>query len=140
MLCGVADIYDAMRSQRHYQEAFPTDRILAVLQRNDGTQFDQNLVRRFAHSWHLPGGEPRPPEHGRDRRRAEDVGPDPYRPRVRVLRGADGTDLARPSRSTSGKRRKDGRCRSGPTGPAAPRNRSAVTSLTHRMNGPLPAR
>src|SRR5215475_4509138 len=48
MLCGVADVYDAMRSQRHYQPAFPTDRILAVLKRNDGTQFDQNLVRRFA--------------------------------------------------------------------------------------------
>ena len=26
---------------------FPTDRILAVLKRNDGTQFDQHLVRRF---------------------------------------------------------------------------------------------
>ena len=47
MLCGIADVYDAMRSQRVYQQAFPTDRILAVLQRNDGTQFDQNLVRRF---------------------------------------------------------------------------------------------
>src|SRR4029077_3775768 len=48
MLCGIADVYDAMRSQRVYQEAFPTDRILAVLQRNDGKQFDQYLVRRFA--------------------------------------------------------------------------------------------
>ena len=47
MLCGIADVYDAMRSQRAYQQAFPTDRILAVLKRNDGTQFDQNLVRRF---------------------------------------------------------------------------------------------
>ena len=47
MLCSIADVYDAMRSQRSYQQAFPTDRILAVLQRNDGTQFDQNLVRRF---------------------------------------------------------------------------------------------
>ena len=43
MLCGIADVYDAMRSQRVYQEAFPTDRILAVLQRNDGSQFDQHL-------------------------------------------------------------------------------------------------
>jgi len=40
MLCGIADVYDAMRSQRAYQQAFPTDRILAVLQRNDGKQFD----------------------------------------------------------------------------------------------------
>ena len=47
MLCSISDIYDAMRSQRAYQQAFPTDRILAVLKRNDGTQFDQHLVRRF---------------------------------------------------------------------------------------------
>ena len=36
-----------MRSQRAYQQAFPTERIIAVLKRNDGTQFDQHLVRRF---------------------------------------------------------------------------------------------
>ena len=47
MLCSIADVYDAMRSQRSYQQAFPTDRILAVLKRNDGQQFDQHLVRRF---------------------------------------------------------------------------------------------
>src|SRR5690606_26265523 len=28
MLCSIADVYDAMRSQRTYQQAFPTDRIL----------------------------------------------------------------------------------------------------------------
>src|SRR5262249_49571901 len=42
MLCSIADVYDAMRSQRQYQEAFPTDRILAVLQAKDGRQFDQH--------------------------------------------------------------------------------------------------
>ena len=47
MLCAIADVYDAMRSQRSYQKAFPTDRILAVLKRNEGSQLDQHLVRRF---------------------------------------------------------------------------------------------
>ena len=47
MLCSIADVYDAMRSQRKYQQAFPTDRIMAVLEQNDGQQFDQHLVRRF---------------------------------------------------------------------------------------------
>ena len=47
MLCSIADVYDAMRSQRSYQQAFPTERILEVLKRNDGKQFDQHLVRRF---------------------------------------------------------------------------------------------
>src|SRR5581483_2688430 len=47
MLCSIADVYDAMRSQRRYQQAFPSDRILEVLKRSDGKQFDQHLVRRF---------------------------------------------------------------------------------------------
>src|SRR5204863_513371 len=47
MLCSIADVYDAMRSQRKYQQAFPSERILEVLKRNDGTQFDQHLVRRI---------------------------------------------------------------------------------------------
>ena len=47
MLCSIADVYDAMRSQRAYQQAFPTERILEVLKRADGTQFDQHLIRRF---------------------------------------------------------------------------------------------
>src|SRR5260221_6478456 len=40
MLCSIADVYDAMRSQRTYQQAFPTERILEVLKRADGRQFD----------------------------------------------------------------------------------------------------
>src|SRR3569832_2353413 len=47
MLCAIADVYDAMRSQRSYQQAYPTDRILAVLKKNEGAQMDQNQVRRF---------------------------------------------------------------------------------------------
>ncbi len=97
MLCGVADVYDAMRSQRHYQEAFPTDRILAVLQRNDGTQFDQNLVRRFAQLVGIyPAGNLVRLSTGEIAVVLKTYAPDPYRPRVRVLRGADGADLARP--------------------------------------------
>jgi HD-GYP domain-containing protein (c-di-GMP phosphodiesterase class II) len=47
MLCSIADVCDAMRSQRKYQHAYPTDRILEVLRRSDGQHFDQHLVRRF---------------------------------------------------------------------------------------------
>ncbi len=47
MLCSIADVFDAMGSHRRYQQALPTDRILEVLKQSDGTQFDQNLVRRF---------------------------------------------------------------------------------------------
>jgi putative nucleotidyltransferase with HDIG domain len=97
MLCGIADVYDAMRSQRLYQQAFPTDRILAVLQRNDGTQFDQNLVRRFAQLVGIyPAGNLVRLKTGALAVVMKTYAPDPYRPRVKVVRGADGVDLQRP--------------------------------------------
>jgi putative nucleotidyltransferase with HDIG domain len=97
MLCGIADVYDAMRSQRAYQQAHPTDRILAVLKRNDGTQFDQNLVRRFVQLLgiyppgnlvRLTSGEVAVVTHAH--------APDPHRPRVRVLISKDGARLDLP--------------------------------------------
>ena len=97
MLCGVADVYDAMRSQRSYQQAFPTDRILAVLQRNDGKQFDQHLVRRFAQLVGIyPVGNLVRLRSGEIAVVTKAYAPDPYRPRVKVLRTTDGVDLERP--------------------------------------------
>jgi putative nucleotidyltransferase with HDIG domain len=97
MLCSIADVYDAMRSERHYQQAFPTDRILAVLKANDGRQFDQHLVRRFVQLIGIyPAGNVVRLDSG-------DVGvvlavhaPDPYRPRVRILVDRDGRRLDLP--------------------------------------------
>jgi putative nucleotidyltransferase with HDIG domain len=97
MLCGIADVYDAMRSQRIYQEAFPTDRILAVLQRNDGKQFDQNLVRRFSQLVGIfPVGNLVRLDSGEIAVVLKTYAPDPYRPRVKVVMGADRMVLERP--------------------------------------------
>jgi putative nucleotidyltransferase with HDIG domain len=97
MLCGIADVYDAMRSQRIYQQAFPTDRILAVLQRNDGKQFDQNLVRRFSQLVGIfPAGNLVRLDSGEIAVVIKTYAPDPYRPRVKVLLGRDGAALERP--------------------------------------------
>src|SRR4029077_17310798 len=97
MLCGVADVYDAMRSQRTYQQAFPTDRLLAVLQCNDGKQFDQNLIRRFAQLVGIyPAGNLVRLRTGEIAVVTKAHAADPHRPRVKVLRRADGTDLERP--------------------------------------------
>ncbi len=96
MLCGIADIYDAMRSQRVYQEAFPTDRILAVLQRNDGTQFDQNLVRRFVQLIGIyPAGNLVRLDTGEVAVVLKTYAPDPYRPRVRLLLDRTGASVQR---------------------------------------------
>ena len=97
MLCGIADVYDAMRSQRSYQQAHPTDRILAVLKRNDGTQFDQNLVRRFVQLLGIyPPGNLVRLTSGEIAVVTHTHAPDPHRPRVRVLFAKDGTRLDLP--------------------------------------------
>jgi len=97
MLCGIADVYDAMRSQRKYQQAFPSERILTVLQRNDGSQFDQHLVRRFVQLLGIY------PVGNLVRLNTDEVAvvlrvhaPDPFRPKVRVLFGTDGSRLEIP--------------------------------------------
>lgn len=97
MLCAIADVYDAMRSQRAYQQAYPSDRILAVLKRNDGEQFDQHLVRRFSQLLGIY------PPGNLVRLSTGDIAvvlrvhaPDPYRPRVRILFSEEGTRLDLP--------------------------------------------
>ena len=86
MICGIADVYDAMRSQRAYQQSFPTDRILQVLKRNDGSQFDQHLVRRFVQLIGIyPVGNFVKLDTGEVAVVRQVHAPDPYRPQVRVL-------------------------------------------------------
>jgi putative nucleotidyltransferase with HDIG domain len=97
MLCSIADVYDAMRSQRHYQKAFPTDRILAVLKRNDGTQFDQHLVRRFVQLIGIyPVGNLVRLNTGEVAVVMNVYAPDPYRPHVRVLIDREGKRIDLP--------------------------------------------
>jgi putative nucleotidyltransferase with HDIG domain len=97
MLCSIADVYDAMRSQRKYQQAFPTDRIKAVLERNDGQQFDQHLVRRFVQLIGIY------PPGNLVRLNTDEVAvvlrvyaPDPHRPRVRVVLDPSGARVPKP--------------------------------------------
>jgi HD-GYP domain-containing protein (c-di-GMP phosphodiesterase class II) len=91
MLCSIADVYDAMRSRRAYQNAFPSERVLAVLRQDDGAHFEQHLVRRFVQLLGIY------PPGTLVRLSSQEIGvvlkvhaPDPYRPRVKVLFGADG--------------------------------------------------
>jgi putative nucleotidyltransferase with HDIG domain len=91
MICSIADVYDAMRSQRAYQQAFPTDRVLAVLKKDDGAHFEAQLVRRFVQLLGIY------PPGTLVKLASQSVAvvtrvhaPDPYRPRVKILFGADG--------------------------------------------------
>ena len=96
-LCSIADVYDAMRSQRSYQRAFPTDRIVAVLQQNDGSRFDQRLVRRFSQLMGIyPAGNLVRLDDGTLAVVLRVHAPEPSRPMVRVITGPDGSRLSAP--------------------------------------------
>jgi len=86
MLCSIADVYDAMRSLRSYQQSLPSERVLEVLKRNDGLQFDQHLVRRFAQLVGIyPAGNAVRLDTGELAVVIKIYAPDPYRPQVRVV-------------------------------------------------------
>jgi putative nucleotidyltransferase with HDIG domain len=94
MLCSIADVYDAMRSQRAYQQAFPSDRVLQVLRHSDGAHFDQHLVRRFVQILGIyPPGTLVRLSTGEVAVVVRVHAPDPYRPRVKILFGRDGRRL-----------------------------------------------
>jgi hypothetical protein len=121
MICSIADVYDAMRSQRAYQQAFPTDRVLAVLKKDDGAHFDAQLVRRFVQ---LLGIYP-PGTLVKLSSNAVAVvtrvhAPDPYRPRVKVLFAPDGTRYDMPFERNLWERSPDGAPADSVVGPLEP--------------------
>ncbi|HEY7499640.1 MAG TPA: HD-GYP domain-containing protein [Vicinamibacterales bacterium] len=121
MICSIADVYDAMRSQRAYQQAFPTDRVLAVLKKDDGLHFDAKLVRRFVQ---LLGIYP----PGTLVKLSSDAvavvtrvhAPDPYRPRVKLLFAPDGTPYEKPFERNLWERSPDGSTPDSVVGPLEP--------------------
>ena len=97
MLCSIADVYDAMRSQRAYQQSYASDRILEVLKSSDGTHFDQHLVRRFVQLIGIyPVGNLVRLDTGEVAVVLKVHAPEPSRPQVRVLYDATGAALERP--------------------------------------------
>jgi putative nucleotidyltransferase with HDIG domain len=98
LLCSIADVYDAMRSQRVYQRAFPSDRILAVLSRGDKAEFDPHLVRRFSQLMGIyPPGNLVRLDTGEVAVVIKVHAPDPYRPQVKVLFDPDNRRLEHPA-------------------------------------------
>ena len=97
MLCSIADVYDAMRSQRLYQRSSPTDRILEVMRRNDGSEFDQHLVRRFAQLVGVyPVGNLVKLNTNEIAVVLNTHAPDPYRPHVRIVIDRHGARVTQP--------------------------------------------
>ena len=96
-LCSIADVYDAMRSQRAYQQAFPTDRILAIYEQKEGVHFDQHLIQRFVQLIGIyPPGNLVKLSNDEIAVVLKVHAPDPYRPKVKIVLDAEGTQLPSP--------------------------------------------
>ena len=96
-LTSIADVYDAMRSKRPYQQSHASHRVVAVLKGEEGKRFDQNLVRRFVQLMGIyPVGTFVRLNTDALAVVAKAYPLDPYRPRVRVVFAPDGRRLDQP--------------------------------------------
>ena len=46
-ITALVDVYDAVTNRRHYKEPWPEDRVVALIQKGNGTHFDPQLVDLF---------------------------------------------------------------------------------------------
>jgi putative nucleotidyltransferase with HDIG domain len=93
-IVSIADVYDALRSNRVYREGLPSDRIKSIMAKKDDPAFNQKLLRRFINLIGLfPIGT-------LVRLNTEEIGvvthehpSDPFRPQVKIVRDRDGGKL-----------------------------------------------
>ncbi len=96
VLTSIADVFDAMRSQRTYQQVFASERVVEVLRRNNGQLFDQHLVRRFVRLIGIyPVGTAVRLDTGHVAVVLRANAADAHRPRVRIVAEPDGTRVPR---------------------------------------------
>jgi len=90
-IVSIADVYDALRSNRVYREGLPSDRIKSIMGKKDDPAFNQKLLRRFINLIGLfPIGT-------LVRLNTEEIGvvthehpSDPFRPQVKIVRDREG--------------------------------------------------
>jgi putative nucleotidyltransferase with HDIG domain len=97
MIVSIADVFDALRSNRPYREGLATSRIRSIMSEQGNPAFNQTLLRRFVNLMGLfPVGTI-------VRLNTEEVGvvtaehpEDPFRPQVKILFDGTGTVLESP--------------------------------------------
>ncbi len=94
MVVSIADVYDALRSNRIYRQGLPTARIKAIMAQQDSTAFNRALLRRFINLMGLY------PVGTLVRLGTEELGvvthehpTDPFRPQVKIIRDANGVPI-----------------------------------------------
>jgi putative nucleotidyltransferase with HDIG domain len=97
-IVSIADVYDALRSNRIYREGLPSDRIKAIMTQKDSPAFNTRLLRRFINLMGLfPIGT-------LVRLNTDEVAVvthehpgDPFRPQVKILRDRLGQAVEEPT-------------------------------------------
>jgi putative nucleotidyltransferase with HDIG domain len=96
-IVSIADVYDALRSNRVYREGLPSDRIKSIMGKKDDPAFNQRLLRRFINLIGLfPIGTLARMQSGEIGVVTHEHPTDPFRPQVRLVRDREGRPLEEP--------------------------------------------
>ena len=97
MIVSIADVFDALRSNRPYRQGLATDRIRAIMGEQDNPAFNQKLLKRFVNIMGLF------PVGNLVRLNTEEVGvitaehpSDPFRPQVKIIFDDRGDKIEEP--------------------------------------------
>lgn len=96
-IVSIADVYDALRSNRVYREGLPSERIRAIMTQKDSPAFNTRLLRRFINLMGLfPVGTLVRLATGDVAVVTHEHPTDPFRPQVKILRDPLGQNIEEP--------------------------------------------
>ena len=97
MIVSIADVFDALRSNRPYRQGLATDRIRTIMDEHDNPAFNQKLLKRFVNIMGLY------PIGTLVTLNTDEIGvitaehpSDPFRPQVKIIFGPRGERLEEP--------------------------------------------
>jgi putative nucleotidyltransferase with HDIG domain len=97
MIVSIADVFDALRSNRPYREGLATDRIRTIMDEHDNPAFNQKLLKRFVNIMGLY------PVGTLVMLNTDEIGvitaehpSDPFRPQVKIILNPNGERLEEP--------------------------------------------
>jgi putative nucleotidyltransferase with HDIG domain len=98
MIVSIADVFDALRSNRPYRQGLATSRIRAIMGEQDSPAFNQPLLKRFVNLLGLfPVGSLVKLSTDELAVVSAEHPTDPFRPQVKVIRDARGETLETPA-------------------------------------------
>ena len=96
-IVSIADVYDALRSNRVYRQGLPSDRIKAIMTQKDSPAFNGRLLRRFINLVGMfPVGTLVRLTTGETAVVTHEHPSDPFRPQVKLVRDAQGRLIEEP--------------------------------------------